>query len=227
MRSHCKSGRRKRKEDWQSKVFHFLLKRVIYLIWLCLCFCIWVCVWVWLYALALARVPTYLHWSRFSLIQHQCRTGSICLGKLPLCACPVLSTNLANAHTQEHVNVNEHESIFSKPGTHQSKSEKLVQICMPFAACRLRKSSMLGHQCWEVPGKNVVFHANQCPTINCMVEKGWWNRINIFGFRLPIFHIRSSISGTHWELQLSHWLQNNSLLKTRLEDLLLCLHKTG
>ena len=88
MRSHCKSGRRKRKEDWQSKVFHFLLKRVWYLIWLCLCFCIWVCVWVWLYALALARVPTYLHWSRFSLIQHQCRkyllgqTSSLCMSCL-------------------------------------------------------------------------------------------------------------------------------------------------
>ena len=114
-----------------------------YLIWLCLCFCIWVCVWVSLYALALARVPTYLHWShfcRFSLIQYQCRkylfgrTSSLCMSCLvdKFGRCP---HTRACKRTRFYLLQTRHASV---------QIRKAVQICMPFAACRLRKSSMLG-----------------------------------------------------------------------------------
>jgi hypothetical protein len=167
-------------------------------------------------------VPTYLHWSRFcrfSLIQHQCRkylfgrTSSLCMSCL-----------VDKFGRWPHTRACKRTRFYLLQTRHASVQNQKSWCKF---ACRSQRVAYENHQCWEVPGKNVVFHANQCPTINCMVEKGWWNRINIFGFRLPIFHIRSSISGTHWELQLSHWLQNNSLLKTCSEDLLLCLHKTG
>ena len=107
--------------------------------------------------------------------------GSICLGELPLCACPVLSTNLADDRTQEHVN--EHDSIFSKPGTHQSKIRKAGANLHAVRSVSLTKIINAGRS----QGK--MWSSMQ---ISVLQSTAWWKRdgeiaSTSLGFGFPFF----------------------------------------
>ena len=122
--------------------------------------------------------------------------GSLCLGKLPLCACPVLLTNSAGAYTRA------------------CKRTRFYLLSTRHASAQIRKAGADLHAVRSVSlqkmleGLREIFRRKSVFYNELHGGKETVNPINIFGFRVPTFFIWSSISGTHWEIQLSPWLQN-------------------